>query len=185
MSDPPPAPGATRTPPPLVVVMGVSGCGKSTLGRALAQALDLPFVEGDDHHPPRNISLMAAGVALTDADRAGWLDTLAGLLRRAREDGQGLVLSCSALRRVYRDQLRAGAPGLRFVHLHGDAVTLERRMRERTGHYMPAHLLGSQLATLEPPGPDEACVTLDVSDPPHLQLARCMDALTARGAASG
>jgi carbohydrate kinase (thermoresistant glucokinase family) len=145
--------------------MGVSGCGKSSVGRGLATGLGLAFIEGDELHPPANVAKMAAGTPLTDADRAGWLTLIGEQLARARADGRGLVVSCSALKRRYRDGLRAACPGLRFVHLHGSAELLRTRMQARSGHYMPASLLDSQLATLEPPGADEDAVTLDVAPP--------------------
>jgi gluconokinase len=160
-----------------IVVMGVSGCGKSTLGQALADALGLPYIEGDELHPPRNVERMAAGIALTDADRQGWLETIAQRLRSAYERGQGLVVSCSALKRRYRDLLRAGAPDLRFVHLHGAPELLAARLRSRTGHYMPASLLQSQLEALEPPGADEAALTIDCAAPPDAALAQVLQQL--------
>ena len=165
------------TSKPCVVVMGVSGCGKSTVGRLLAQALGLPFVEGDELHPPANVAKMAAGTPLSDEDRAAWLNTLAEVLAGAERRGHGVVVSCSALRRRYRDQLRAGAPGLRFVYLQGDAALLASRLAQRSGHYMPASLLPSQLATLEAPAPDEAAVTLDIGPPPPQLVAQAMEAL--------
>ena len=153
-------PGDTAAPQ--VVVMGVSGCGKSTVGAHLAQSLGVPFIEGDSLHPPRNVALMAAGTPLTDADRADWLATIAQHLGAALVAGQGLVVSCSALKRRYRDQLRAACPGLRFVHLHGAAPLLRTRLAARTGHYMPPSLLDSQLATLQPPGADERAIIIDI-----------------------
>ncbi|MBL8349149.1 MAG: gluconokinase [Burkholderiaceae bacterium] len=142
--------------------MGVSGCGKTSVGRRIAQALGLAFVEGDELHPPRNVALMAAGTPLTDADRADWLAAIAALLGQAHDAGRGLVVSCSALRRRYRDRLRAACPGLRFVFLHGDPALLRERMTSRRGHYMPASLLDTQLATLEPPDADEDALAVDV-----------------------
>lgn len=153
-----------------VVAMGVSGCGKSSVGRGVAAALGVDFVEGDELHPPANVAKMAAGTPLTDADRAGWLAAIGERLARARAEGCGLVVSCSALKRSYRDGLRAACPGLRFVHLHGSADLLRARMQARSNHYMPASLLDSQLATLEPPGPDEDAVTLDVAPPGSVVL---------------
>jgi gluconokinase len=147
-----------------VVVMGVSGCGKSTVGRALASALGVPFIEGDELHPPRNVALMASGTPLTDDDRRDWLHAVAAALSRAADTGA--VAACSALKRSYRDILRGGAPGLRFVHLVGERAQLEERMRRRSGHYMPASLLQSQLDILEPPTPDEAAITLDLDATP-------------------
>ena len=163
--------------PPRVVVMGVCGCGKSALGERLAQALHLPFVEGDTLHPPANVERMARGVPLTDADRAGWLDAVAGLLAEAGP--AGVVVSCSALRRRYRDRLRAAAPDLHFVHLHGAREVLEQRLAARTGHYMPASLLQSQLDTLEPPQDDEAVTTLDISHPLEALIAQAGAAVLA------
>ncbi len=154
--------------------MGVSGCGKSTVGRQLAAALGVGFVEGDTLHPPRNVALMAAGTPLTDEDRADWLRTLARLLEDAAASGQGLVVSCSALRRSYRDLLRSGAPGLRFVHLHGSPALLAERLQSRAGHYMPASLLQSQLDTLEPPGADEDPIVLDIAQAPAALVAAAL-----------
>ena len=175
------APSAAPPATPLqLVVMGVSGCGKTLIGNAVAQLLGLAFIEGDELHPPRNVALMAAGTPLTDADRADWLATIATRLRLAQAAGQGLVVSCSALKRSYRDGLRAACPGLRFVYLQGSAALLHQRMLARTGHYMPASLLASQLATLEPPAADEAAISVDIGPPPdhvaatvlaHLQAA--------------
>lgn len=166
----------TETPQrPVIVVMGVSGCGKSTLGQALAQALGVPYIEGDALHPPRNVARMAAGTPLTDADRAGWLDAIGERLAQAGD--QGAVVACSALRRIYRDRLRAASPGLRLVHLHGDPALLAERIGQRTGHYMPPALLPSQLQTLEPPDPDEAAITLNIAQPPEALVRRALQAL--------
>jgi len=163
-----------------LVVMGVSGCGKSTVGAQLAHALGVGFVEGDDFHPPRNVALMAAGTPLTDADRQGWLQTLAGELHRAQAQGRGLVLSCSALKRAYRDLLRAPVPGLLFVHLHVDAELLATRVSTRAHRYMPASLLASQLATLEAPGPDENALTVDASETAEHIVQTVLQRLVAR-----
>jgi gluconokinase len=150
-----------------IVVMGVSGCGKSTVGRLLADSLGLDYIEGDDLHPPENVARMAAGVALTDADRQGWLQALAQRLADARAQRRGLVLSCSALKRSYRDILRSGASDVRFVHLHGTRDLLAARMHGRPGHYMPPSLLDSQLATLELPGADELALSFDIAQTPQ------------------
>ena len=148
-----------------VVVMGVSGCGKTTLGEALAQAWGCDFIEGDRYHSPENVARMAAGIALTDELRRDWLLTLADLLGQAHAQQRSLVLSCSALKRSYRALLSSHTPGLQFVHLHGAVSSLEQRMRERKGHYMPASLLKSQLDTLEVPTADEPVVPMDIDQP--------------------
>lgn len=157
--------------------MGVSGCGKSTVGRALAEALDIPFVEGDALHPPANVQRMAAGIALTDEDREGWLADLAALLADAHRRQRSLVLTCSALKRAYRDQLRAGCPGLRFVHLHGSEAVLAERLAQRSGHYMPPSLLPSQLQTLEVPGADENAVSISIDAPSAQVIAATLSEL--------
>ncbi len=148
------------------MVMGVSGSGKSTIGQALARALDIPYVEGDAHHPPENVKLMAAGTPLTDANRAGWLRTLALQIRAAKEERTGLVVSCSALKRSYRDILRAEATDLRFLFLRGNRALLAERLATRKGHFMPASLLESQLSTLEEPEPDENAWVCDITESP-------------------
>ncbi len=154
-----------KQPAPLVVVMGVSGCGKSTVGRLIAKRLACEFLEGDDLHPPRNLERMAAGIALTDLDRRDWLKAIAEQLADAHAARYGLIVSCSALKRSYRNQLRTASNDLAFVHVHGSVEVLEARMRSRTGHFMPPSLLASQLQTLEPPGADERCLTLDAALP--------------------
>ena len=154
-----------------VVVMGVSGSGKSTVGRALAQRLAVHYVEGDDLHPPGNIERMRAGMPLTDADRNGWLQKVAEQLANATAQSRGVVVSCSALKRAYRDILRRGAPDVRFVFLHGDRALLAQRMAGRSGHYMPPSLLQSQLDTLEPPQTDEHAIAIDIASPPERQVA--------------
>ena len=145
------------TPSRPVVVMGVSGTGKSTVGAALAEALGLPFVEGDDLHPSANRTKMAAGIPLTDADRAPWLDAIAAELHTP------VVVACSALKRAYRDRLREAAPDLALVYLHGTPELLAARMEGREGHFMPTSLLRSQLDTLEAPDGDENPIGVDVA----------------------
>jgi carbohydrate kinase (thermoresistant glucokinase family) len=157
--------------------MGVSGCGKSTVGQRLAQALAIDYLEGDDFHPPSNVERMAQGIALTDADRQGWLATLAARLREAQVQGRGVVLTCSALKRSYRDLMRTAAPGLRLVYLHGDPALIAARMAKRQGHYMPASLLASQLADLEPPGDDEQAIALDATQPIDTLIASALSRL--------
>jgi carbohydrate kinase (thermoresistant glucokinase family) len=149
------------------VVMGVSASGKSTVGRLLAQARGATYLDGDDFHPPENVARMAAGQALTDADRQGWLAALSARLAQARTAGEGVVLSCSALKRHYRDVLRQGAPGLKLVVLHGSRELLAARVAARTDHYMPPSLLDSQLATLEVPQADESALAFDVALTPQ------------------
>ena len=146
--------------------MGVCGCGKSEVGRRLAAALGVRFLEGDVYHSPANVAKMAAGVALDDADRAEWLLRLQAEIAAAHAAGDGLVLACSALKRRYRDLLRAADPGLRFAHLAGTRELIANRMQARTAHYMPLSLLDSQLRDLEPLDPAELGVRLDISDPP-------------------
>ena len=156
---------------PRLIIMGVSGCGKSTVGERLAQRLGVPFLEGDALHPPHNVALMAAGTPLTDADRTDWLDAIAARLS-ALHANEGIVVSCSALKRIYRDRLRAATPDLQFVHLHGDHALLATRIGQRQGHYMPPVLLASQLATLEIPTADEASLSLDIAEPADRLVAQ-------------
>ncbi len=158
--------------------MGVSGCGKSTLGKLLAQHYGRPYIEGDELHPPRNVESMAAGIALTDDDRHDWLQTIARLLREARDSARPVVVTCSALKRSYRDLLRKGDANLRFVFLHGDPRLLAQRMAARSGHYMPASLLDSQLATLEPPGADEQPIRIDIATSTAAQLEASIQGLS-------
>lgn len=150
------------------IVMGVCGSGKTVIGSALAAALGVEFVEGDEFHPPDNVRKMAAGIPLTDDDRVGWLDSLSQRLRQAKRTDETIVMSCSALKRAYREILRRGAPGLQLIWLHGPRELLQQRMATRKGHFMPVALLDSQLATLEAPTPDEAAWEFDVSQPPQV-----------------
>ena len=151
------------------VVMGVAGSGKSLIGAALATALGLDFVEGDDYHPPENVERMSAGIPLTDADRRGWLDALAARIRDGVRADTAVVLACSALKRSYRDRLRAASGGARmqFVFLRGDRALIAERMAGRRGHYMPASLLDSQFDALEEPSPDEGAWTYDATASPE------------------
>jgi gluconokinase len=148
-----------------LVVMGVSGSGKSTVAAALTTATGWTFVEGDDLHPEENRRKMAAGVPLTDDDRWPWLRRIADRIGAAERAGENLVVTCSALRRAYRDLLRDGHPSVRFVHLDVDAGVLRERVASRHHEYMPATLLDSQLTALEPPGADERAVTVDAAGP--------------------
>ena len=146
--------------PPLIVMMGVSGSGKSVVGEALAAALGVPYADGDDLHPRANIEKMRAEIPLTDEDRLPWLDRCGGWL--AEHEGSGGVLACSALRRSYRERIRTHAPAACFVELDVPEPVLRDRLLHRTGHFMPASLLDSQLATLEPLGEDEPGVRVAV-----------------------
>jgi gluconokinase len=148
---------------PLVVVMGVAGSGKSTVAAGLAEHLGVDFIEGDSLHPQANVNKMAGGVALTDEDRWPWLEAIGDRIEAERVAGQGVVVSCSALKHVYRDCLRKRVNGrVRFVMLDGSKELIAKRMLGRKGHFMPQSLLDSQLATLEKPGPDEDAVVLDI-----------------------
>jgi gluconokinase len=156
-----------------VVVMGVSGSGKSSVGRALAERLGATFRDGDDLQPPANVAKMRAGTPLTDEDRWPWLDRVA----RTLADEEPVIVACSALKRAYRDRIRAGAgAGLRFVHLAGSRNLIATRMAGRKGHYMPVSLLDSQFAALEVPGPDEAA-TIAIEGPLHAIVDRALAAL--------
>jgi gluconokinase len=156
----------------LYVMMGVCGSGKSTIGAPLARELGIEFVEGDALHPPDNVKRMAAGIPLTDDDRRAWLLAIAARLREAKRAGIGLVVSCSALKRSYRDLLRSvGAADVRFVCLAGSRALLAERMAQRRGHFMPPSLLESQLAILEEPSPDERAWVCDITQAPHAIVA--------------
>jgi gluconokinase len=157
-----------------VVVMGVAGCGKSEVGQRIASALRLPLVEGDAFHPPSNIAKMSSGVPLDDNDRAGWLDALA---RELGSQPQGAVLTCSALKRSYRDRLRAAVPGLRFVHLAIPIEESQRRVSSRPGHFMPPSLVASQFAALEDPAGEVGVVQVDARLPPEEVAARAVTGL--------
>jgi carbohydrate kinase (thermoresistant glucokinase family) len=172
--------GANANPDPAartsrLVVMGVSGSGKTTVGQALAGDLHIPFVDGDDLQPAANVRKMASGTPLTDEDRAPWLARVGEVLA----DAPGVVVACSALRRAYRDAIRAVAPDAVFVQLDLEPDELRARMRRRRNHYMPASLLPSQLATLEPVAADEDGVIVDASGAPDTVLARVRAALSA------
>ena len=160
-----------------IVVMGVSGCGKSTIGIALASRLGWPFEEGDKYHLPSSVEKMAAHIPLDDADRWPWLEKLADLIRGHEAAGRSSVLACSALNRAYRDVLRTGAPRVRFLHLHGAREVLQARLDARKGHFFPPDLLASQYSTLEPLGPDEDGIVVDVALDPDSQVREAMAGL--------
>lgn len=148
---------------PPVVVMGVSGCGKSTVARALARRWGVDFADADDLHSPQNVAAMAAGRPLDDEARAPWLAVVARWLGDHQTGG---VMACSALRRRYRDVLRSSAPAVVFLHLDGDPALIARRVSSRPDHFMPPALLASQLQTLEPLGPGERGLVVDLAQPP-------------------
>jgi gluconokinase len=143
----------------IVVVMGVSGSGKSTIAQSLAKSLGWDFQEGDDLHPQSNIDKMSAGIALDDNDRSPWLDSIAAWTADESQHGHNAVVTCSALKRSYRDRLRSAGASLRFVYIRVARNELERRTQHRL-HFMPASLLDSQLETLEEPAPDENALVL-------------------------
>ena len=161
--------------------MGVAGCGKSSLAAALAPVLGMPLVEGDDFHPPASVEKMRQGIALTDADRQGWLDRLADELRRHPD---GVVLTCSALRRSYRDRLRAASPGLRFAFLEIDRAAALQRVSARAGaHFFSASLVDSQFATLESPVGEAGVLRLDARRPLDAMSADVLAWLTTKESA--
>jgi gluconokinase len=162
-----------------LVLMGVSGSGKTTIARAVAQTLGWPYAEGDEFHPRENVAKMAAGTPLEDEDRWPWLRTIAESIGRAEAVGEDLVLTCSALKRSYRDLLTDGHPSVRFCLLDVPADVLRERLERRRGHYMPAALLDSQLTTLEPLGPDEPGITVRGDGDPDDVLRAVLDALDA------
>ncbi|MDN3238284.1 gluconokinase [Glycomyces tritici] len=149
-----------------LVVMGVSGSGKSTVARLLADRLGWPMAEADEFHPEANIAKMSAGIPLTDADRGPWLRTLRDWISMQDKAGQGTVVTCSALKREYRDVLRGASARVHFVHLHGTREVIAARLASRSGHFMPPSLLASQFAALEELGDDEDGITVDVAASP-------------------
>jgi carbohydrate kinase (thermoresistant glucokinase family) len=161
-------PTATR-----IVVMGVAGCGKTVVGTALAAELGYRFIDADDLHPAANVSKMASGTPLDDDDRWPWLDAVG----RTLADSPGIVVACSALKRTYRDRLRASADDLAFVHLSGSRELLEQRMGSRTDHFMPTSLLDSQLGTLEPLEAHERGLEVDIAPAPTVLVTEILERL--------
>ncbi len=159
--------------PTFLVLMGVTATGKTTVGRLLAARTGWRFAEGDAYHPPENVAKMRRGIPLEDPDRWPWLAAIADDIARWRAAGRSAIVTCSALKRAYRDLLRRSGP-LHFVHLTGDPALLAARMAARRGHYMPPSLLPSQLATLEPPQGEPDVTTCDVAPPPAEIAARIL-----------
>ncbi|MER8905511.1 gluconokinase [Mesorhizobium sp. M0659] len=157
--------GATGSVPRAIVVMGVAGCGKSAVGKAMAAEEGTVFVEGDRLHPPENVARMASGEPLTDQLREGWLDAIGERIADLTGSGQSVVAACSALKRSYRDRLRGFRRDIDFIYLKIDPATAKQRVANRKGHFMPASLVESQFAILEPPGADERALTADATLP--------------------
>ncbi|MBO4144067.1 gluconokinase [Kocuria rhizophila] len=151
--------------PPLVVVMGVSGSGKTTIGTLVAHELGVQFIDGDSLHPLENVQKMAAGTPLDDDDRWPWLEIVGRTLHEHGERREGLVVACSALKRAYRERIRSQAPSALFLHLDGTVEVLTRRIEGRSGHFMPAALLESQIETLEPLAQEEGGYVLNIDQP--------------------
>ncbi|HYN65627.1 MAG TPA: gluconokinase [Ornithinibacter sp.] len=163
--------------PDVVIVMGVSGCGKTTVARGLSSVLGREFAEGDDLHPEANVDKMRRGIPLTDEDRRPWLQAVGAWISAKEARGESAVVTCSALRRVYRDRLREGRPSVRFLHVTAAPDVLHGRMEHRPGHYMPPSLLASQLTTLEPLEDDEPGVTITNEGDAAQVLDRALAAL--------
>ena len=157
--------------PIVVIVMGVSGSGKTTVAKLLAETLGWQFEEGDTLHPPENVKKMSAGIPLTDADRLPWLRKIAETIDGWRARGESGVITCSALKRSYRDIIVGDRPDVRLVYLKGSHDLIRQRMAARHGHFMPTTLLDSQFATLEEPSPDENAIVVDIGGSPD-KIAR-------------
>lgn len=177
--------GSAAKQPDLVVVMGVSGSGKTVIGSALAEALGARFIDADRYHPPANVERMARGIPLRDEDRWGWLDAIGAEIAASERQGTGIVAGCSALKRRYRDRLRLASPALIVLHLSIDRDTAAARVAARKGHFMPASLIDSQFADLEPPSPDEGAITVDATLEPADIVALAVSALAARHRVDG
>ena len=169
----------------VAVVMGVSGSGKTTIGRALARRLGWLFQEGDALHPPENVAKMSAGHPLDDADRAPWLAAIAALIDEWRARGKAGVITCSALKRRYREVIIGDRPGVRLVYLAGSRALIAERLAARRGHFMPASLLDSQFAALEPPLPKECAIAVSVDAPVAAIVARIAASLAPVGTIPG
>jgi carbohydrate kinase (thermoresistant glucokinase family) len=171
-------PAGAAAQQPVLVIMGVSGSGKSTVAALLAARLGWDLAEGDDLHPPANVAKMAAGHPLDDRDRAPWLARVADWITERTSAGRPGIITCSALKRRYRDVLRG--EHVVFVHLTGDHAQIGKRISARHGHYMPASLLASQIADLEPPGPDERAIDIDLAATPGEEVAEIISRLGLR-----
>lgn len=165
---------------PIVIVMGVSGSGKTTIASSLAKALGCPFKEGDAFHPPANVEKMKGGTPLTDDDRWPWLERIAAEIAGWRANGSSGVVTCSALKRAYRQVLTGGAADVTVVYLKGDRALIEQRLKARRGHFMPPTLLDSQFTILEEPGEDEQPIIVDVGPAPSAIVAEIIGELKRR-----
>jgi gluconokinase len=168
----------TITSAPILVVMGVAGTGKSTVAGLLAEHLNWEFQEGDALHPPANVAKMSSGIPLTDEDRWPWLDAIAAWIKEKTQRGESGILTCSALKRSYRDRLRG--PNVIFVFLNGSREVIAARMASRADHFMPPALLDSQFAALEPPTADENVLKINLAATPTEEVAEVLRALEGR-----
>ncbi|MFI5909148.1 gluconokinase [Dactylosporangium sp. NPDC051541] len=162
--------------PPVFLIMGVAGTGKTTVGGMLAGRLGWQYAEADDFHPPANVEKMSAGIPLTDADREPWLTAIGQWIDERGAAGESGVVTCSGLKRAYRDQLRRGRPQVRMVFLEGSRELITRRLATRHGHFMRVEMLDSQFADLEPPTPDEGATVVSVEPPPGVIVAEILRA---------
>jgi gluconokinase len=164
----------------VLIFMGVCGCGKSTVGSNIAKKLGIQFAEGDSFHSEANIEKMSSGTPLNDEDREPWLAVMANTISKWIEAGEGGVLSCSALKRKYRDSLRGdyglGGP-IHLIYLNGPFELIEGRIKKRGGHYMPTCLLTSQFAALEEPEAEECAINIDISLPPEMLALKILSKL--------
>ena len=163
--------------PIILIVMGVSGSGKTTVAALLAGRLNWKFQEGDALHSQANVDKMHHGVPLTDADRLPWLDSIAALIDRWNAERVSGIITCSALKRAYRERIQAGRPNVELIYLRGERALVSARITQRMGHYMPPSLLASQFETLEEPGDDEPVIAVDVGGPPDQIVETILTAL--------
>ncbi len=168
-----------------LVIMGVSGSGKSTVGEMLANRLGWTMAEGDRLHPPENVEKMRRGVPLDDADRRPWLDRIGALLQAWAAEGRSGLVTCSALKRAYRERLLAARPDVRFVYLKGSLALIAARLGARHHEYMPASLLESQFDTLEEPLPGEPVITIDAGGTPEAEVEAIVEAIGPKAGGAG